>query len=166
LRDTATSAATIGKIGFSGRFGRGDGNDAGSAFSSSPQRRNVDFLFCQRENLTGPGTRQHPPGDEMPHHENGATDNSRTSKSRLSDSLLRLHRTLEQSRSTEQSAELQFRQWQERWSSRKEQISRRLELIDKQLERLVQINQVNLHPVRPQLSVVAAPGYEEERALM
>ncbi len=102
----------------------------------------------------------------MPHHENGATDNSRTSKSRLSDSLLRLHRTLEQSRSTEQSAELQFRQWQERWSSRKEQISRRLELIDKQLERLVQINQVNLHPVRPQLSVVAAPGYEEERALM
>jgi hypothetical protein len=102
----------------------------------------------------------------MPHREHGATDISRPSKSRLSDSLLRLHRTIEQSRVTEQSAEHQFHQWQERWSNRREQISRRLELIDKQLESLVAINQVtinqvNLHRARPQLSVVAAPGHEE-----
>ncbi len=101
----------------------------------------------------------------MPHREHGATDISRPSKSRLSDSLLRLHRTIEQSRMTEQTAEHQFHQWQQRWSSRKEQISRRLELIDKQLESLVSINQVdlhqvNLHRVRPQLSVVAAPSHE------
>jgi hypothetical protein len=103
-------------------------------------------------------------GDEMPHREHGATDIQRSTKSRLSDSLLRLNQNLEQSRTTEQSAEYQFRQWQERWSSRKEQISLRLEMIDKQLESLVNRHPVNRPPLRPQLSLVAAPAHDEEPA--
>jgi uncharacterized membrane protein YgaE (UPF0421/DUF939 family) len=93
----------------------------------------------------------------MPLCEHGATDIRRPHKSRLGESLLRLHRNLDQTRTTEQDAEDQFHQWQERWSDRKEQISRRLELIDRQLENLVQ-----MHQRRPQLSVVAAQSHDDE----
>lgn len=95
----------------------------------------------------------------MPLGEHGATDIQRPHKSRLGESLLRLHRNLDQSRTTEQTAENQFHQWQERWSDRKEQISRRLEVIDRQLENLVK-----LHQHRPQLSVVTAPAHDDEPA--
>jgi hypothetical protein len=87
----------------------------------------------------------------MPLCEHGATDIRRPHRSRLGESLLRLHQNLDQTRTTEQAAEDQLSQWQERWSDRKEQISRRLELIDRQLESLVQ-----MHQRGPQLSVVAA----------
>ncbi|MGE5194082.1 MAG: hypothetical protein ACM3U2_16425 [Deltaproteobacteria bacterium] len=86
----------------------------------------------------------------MPLCEHGATEDiRRTYKSRLGESLLRLHQNLDQTRTTQQVVEDQFHEWQERWSDRKEQISRRLELIDRQLESLVQT-----HQRRPQLSVV------------
>jgi hypothetical protein len=87
----------------------------------------------------------------MPLCEHGATDIRRPHRSRLGESLLRLHQNLDQTRTTENAAEDQLSQWQERWSDRKEQISRRLELIDRQLESLVQ-----MHQRGPQLSVVAA----------
>jgi len=93
----------------------------------------------------------------MPLCEHGATDIRRLHRSRLGESLLRLHQNLDQTRTTEQTAEDQLSQWQERWSDRKEQISRRLELIDRQLENLVQ-----MHQRRPQLSVVAAHGNDDE----
>jgi uncharacterized membrane protein YgaE (UPF0421/DUF939 family) len=93
----------------------------------------------------------------MPLCEQDATDIRRPHRSRLGESLLRLHQNLDQTRTTEQAAEDQLSQWQERWSDRKEQISRRLELIDRQLENLVQ-----MHQRRPQLSVVAAHGSDEE----
>ncbi len=85
----------------------------------------------------------------MPLCEHGATEFRRPCKSRLGESLLRLHQNVDQTRATEKVAEDQFHEWQERWSDRKEQISRRLELIDRQLESLVQSYQR-----RPQLSVV------------
>ncbi len=86
----------------------------------------------------------------MPLCEHGATELRRPHKSRLGESLLRLQHSLEQTRSSERTAEDQFQNWQERWMERREQISRRLELIDRQLEALVQSYQ---H--RPHLSVVA-----------
>ena len=92
----------------------------------------------------------------MPLCENGATDIGRIQKSRLGESLLRLHHNLDQTRTTAQLAEDQFQLWQERWSDRKEQISRRLELIDRQLESLVQ-----MHQRRPQLSLVADQAWHD-----
>lgn len=94
----------------------------------------------------------------MPLCEHGATEIRRPHRSRLGESLLRLHQNLDQTRTTEHAAEDQLSQWQERWSDRKEQISRRLELIDRQLESLVQ-----MHQRRPQLSVVAAHGTDDEQ---
>lgn len=82
--------------------------------------------------------------------ENDATDTSRSTKSRVGESLRRLHQHLEQTRTVEQHLENQFETWQEKWSSRREQISQRLTVIDSQLEQLVQSNRP-----RPQLSLVA-----------
>lgn len=77
------------------------------------------------------------------------TVNSHTVRSRVGASLRRLHRTLQQTREVEHGVTNQFAQWQEKWSSRKEQIAQRLEIIDRQLEHLVQD-----HLRRPQLSVL------------
>ena len=95
----------------------------------------------------------------MPFCEHGATEVRRPHKSRLGESLLRLQENLDQSRTTEQVVEEQFHQWQERWSDRKEQISRRLELIDRQLDSLVQSRQS-----RPQLSVVTEQPPDDDQA--
>ncbi len=92
----------------------------------------------------------------MPLCEHGATDIRRPCKSRLGESLLRLHQNLDQTRANDKAAEDQFHDWQERWSDRKEQISRRLELIDRQLESLVQT-----HRRRPQLSVVGEQQWDD-----
>ena len=94
----------------------------------------------------------------MPLCEHDATEIRRPHRSRLGESLLRLSQNLDQTRTTEQRALDQFHKWQERWSDRREQISRRLELIDRQLESLVQT-----HERRPQLSVVTAHAHEEEQ---
>jgi hypothetical protein len=93
----------------------------------------------------------------MPLCEHGATDIRRTCKSRLGESLLRLHQNLDQTRASDKVAEDQFHDWQERWADRREQISRRLELIDRQLESLVQ-----RHQRRPQLAVVGEPQWDDE----
>ncbi|HTI52024.1 MAG TPA: hypothetical protein VL475_13765 [Planctomycetaceae bacterium] len=60
-----------------------------------------------------------------------------------------MQQPLELAHDAESAAETQYAAWQERWSSHREQISRRLELIDLQLETLVQGRLQ-----RPQLSVV------------
>lgn len=85
----------------------------------------------------------------MPLCDNSSLDLPRPAKSRLSETLLRLQQPLEQSREAEIAAETQYAAWQERWSNHREQISRRLELIDLQLESLA-----NGRQPRPQLSVV------------
>ena len=58
-------------------------------------------------------------------------------RSRLGETLLRLQRTLERSRQSEQDTERQFHLWRSNWSTKKEQIAKRLALIDAELERLV-----------------------------
>ena len=94
----------------------------------------------------------------MPLCELDATLHRRRNRSRLGESLLRLQLNLEQTRTTEVVAEEQFDEWRSRWSERREQISQRLELLDRQLETLVQGQ-----PARPQLSLVAAHIHDEPR---
>lgn len=72
-------------------------------------------------------------------------------KSRLSESLLRLQQNLEQTRESESQTEGQFQAWQDRWAERREQIARRLELIDMQFESLV-----SRRVSRPNLSLIGA----------
>jgi hypothetical protein len=69
----------------------------------------------------------------------------------LGESLQRLQLNLEEAPSTDMVAEDQFHEWRSRWSQRREQISQRLALLDRQLESLVRGQSA-----RPQLSLVAA----------
>ena len=57
-------------------------------------------------------------------------------KSRLGLSLLRLHHTLEKRRGEEASVETLLNSWQKRWSTRRDEIARRLETIEQQLEQM------------------------------
>ena len=93
----------------------------------------------------------------MPHCELDATAIRRRHRSRLGASLVRLEQSLDEARATEKAAADQFHEWRDKWSVRRDQISRRLELIDRQLENLVQNEQG-----RPQLSLVAAHGQDDE----
>lgn len=77
------------------------------------------------------------------------TGTTRLHRSRIGASLRRLHDTLESTGRIESQVVSQFAAWQQKWSSRRDQIAQRLEVIDSQLEQLVQ------HHLRPpQLSVV------------
>lgn len=89
----------------------------------------------------------------MPHCDHSSTDLRRSPKSRLTETLRRLQQNLDELRHTDDSAEGQFDAWQERWSNHREQIARRLEMIDLQLEALVRDRDA-----RPQLTLV---GEEE-----
>ena len=77
------------------------------------------------------------------------TGTTRLHRSRIGASLRRLNHTLESTGRLENQVADQFASWQEKWSSRRDQISERLSVIDSQLEQLVQH-----HMRRPQLSVV------------
>ena len=79
------------------------------------------------------------------------TGTTRTTRSRIGASLRRLHNTLETTGRLEYEMADQFAAWQQKWSSRRDQIAQRLAVIDSQLEQLVQN-----HLRRPQLSVVTA----------
>jgi hypothetical protein len=64
---------------------------------------------------------------------------------------------LDETRIVENVAEDQLHQWQDRWSERRDQISRRLEMLDVQLENLVQHEQG-----RPQLALVSGHQHDDE----
>ena len=70
---------------------------------------------------------------------------------------MRLMQNLEEARTAENAAEDQLQQWQDKWSLRRDQIFRRLELLDRQLESLVQDQQG-----RPQLALVSGHSHEDE----
>ena len=93
----------------------------------------------------------------MPLCELDATDIRRRQGSRLGASLVRLMQNLDETRLAANVAEDQFHQWQDRWSERRDQISRRLELLDVQLENLVQHEQG-----RPQLALVSGHLHDDE----
>jgi hypothetical protein len=96
----------------------------------------------------------------MPACNHRATDGLRRSRSRLGNSLLRLQQNLEESRQTTTLTDEQFQAWQDRWYDRREQIARRLELIDRQLDSLVERDRAE----RPQLSVVSEGQPESQQA--
>ena len=79
-----------------------------------------------------------------------------TVRSCLGNSLMRIHKGLEQTQHQEEQVENLFRSWQEKWSTRREQISRRLELIEAQLDSLARKQDHS-----PRLSIVRAP-YEAD----
>lgn len=89
----------------------------------------------------------------MPLCDHSSSDLRSASKSLLGGTLLRLQQNLNQTHDSQSSSENQFETWQERWSDHREQISRRLELIDVQLEALARSRQA-----RPQLSLVGREG--------
>ena len=79
-------------------------------------------------------------------------------KTRLEQSLLRWHYNLEQTRQDAARVEGLLAAWQKKWSSRREQIFRRLTMIESQLEKLVE----SAEPV-VRLSVVGIPADADER---
>lgn len=81
--------------------------------------------------------------------------------SRLGQSLMRLHNSMEQNRNDDMNVQSLFESWQQQWSSRRTQIARRLELIENQLENLSD------HPKpAPRLAVVGMPADAAEMASM
>ena len=66
----------------------------------------------------------------------GERSHCTTGGSRFSESLLRLHRCLQQARNDEARVETMFRAWQKQWLDRREQIAHRLEMIESQLSRI------------------------------
>ena len=74
-------------------------------------------------------------------------------KSRLDQSLLRLHQAQEEDgRLGADTVENLLTAWQKKWSTRRDEISQRLQLIEKQLGRLDRAEKV------PRLSVVGIPA--------
>jgi hypothetical protein len=134
-------------------------NHGGIAFYSSPRRSNVDALLARSSSMPLEQFAQarHLSGETMPLCELDATDIRQRHRSRLGASLVRLMQNLDESHTAQNAAEDQLHQWQDKWSERRDQISRRLELLDMQLENLVQKEQG-----RPQLALVSAHLHDDE----
>ena len=82
-------------------------------------------------------------------------------KSRLGRSLVQLRRDLEHNRHEEVRVESLFASWQRKWSHRRDEIARRLALMETQLEKLTgQTEQP------PQLAVVGLPFDAEQMSSM
>jgi hypothetical protein len=85
-------------------------------------------------------------------------------RSRLSDALLRLQNGIEQSRRDEARVESMFQTWQKQWSGRRELIAHRLEMIERQLEKLMPKEGSDTPP--PQLVVFGVPHDSDEMTSM
>lgn len=70
-------------------------------------------------------------------------------KSRLQNSLLRLHDEIQMSEEEDRKNAILFETWQDQWTQKREQISQRLAMIEEQLERHFR----SLQP-RPEFSLV------------
>jgi len=82
-------------------------------------------------------------------------------KSRLNKSLIRLQTSFRKTRDEDIREATLMSHWKHRWYQRQHQISRRLELIEAQLERLIQRED----PI-PSFSVVGIPDDTDEMTLM
>ncbi len=78
-------------------------------------------------------------------------------KSRLGRSLIRIHQGSEHNRLQWQHAEDLFQNWKKRWEHRRGQISRRLELIEDQLEELS-----GRQERPPKLAILTGPSDKDE----
>ncbi len=82
-------------------------------------------------------------------------------RSRLGKSLVQIHVCLEQTRQKEQNVDNLFLAWQEKWSSRRDQIAQRLALIESQLDELA------LKEDRtPRFSVIGMPHDAHEQSVV
>lgn len=79
---------------------------------------------------------------------------------RLENSLLRLHQSLEEIQHYEHRSDRLFERWQQKWSDRSEGIFERLELIEAQLDNLVDDDDDDELP--PRLGVVGAAHHAED----
>lgn len=84
-------------------------------------------------------------------------------KSRLGQSLLRLHHTLEMGRAAEEGVAGLLNSWQKKWSARREEIANRLEMIEQQLDKMGRPTQFESGP---RLSVVGIPFDADQMASM
>ena len=74
-----------------------------------------------------------------------------TAMSRLGRSLIRIHKEKDHSIVETAQADVLFSTWQQKWASRREEIARRLEMIESQLADLTESDEP-----RPQLSLVGS----------
>ena len=82
-------------------------------------------------------------------------------RSRLGDSLIRLHNEVQQTKEQEQQTDDLFEQWQNQWKRRRQQIAERLELIERQLQPL---DPTGEEP--PRLAVVGVPSDAQNMVAM
>ena len=80
-------------------------------------------------------------------------ENLKSAQSRLGQSLIHLHCSIEQTRQEQNRVDGQFLAWQEKWSNRHDQIAQRLESIESQLEGITPTNDS-----LPRLSIVGMPN--------
>jgi len=85
-------------------------------------------------------------------------NDSESITSPLGQSLLRIHKGIKQASRDETRAESVFKSWQTNWSGRRDQIARRLAIIEDQLERFAQ----NQAEPSPQLSIYNMPAVETD----
>ncbi len=74
-------------------------------------------------------------------------------KSRLGQSLLRLHNSLDQGRQEDEAVETLLTSWQKRWATRRDEIARRLEMIERQLDQMARAKEP-----APRLSLAIVPA--------
>jgi peptidoglycan hydrolase CwlO-like protein len=70
------------------------------------------------------------------------------------ESLVRIHHEVERIREDEARRETRFTEWQQQWSKRKQEIARRLEMIEEQME---QMSGETRSP-QPRLAIFGAPA--------
>jgi hypothetical protein len=85
-------------------------------------------------------------------------------RSRLGEALVRLQEGIEQSKRDEARIDGMFQAWQKQWSSRRELIAHRLQMIETQLERLMPKEPGQSKP--PQLVVFGVPHDSDEMTSM
>ena len=85
----------------------------------------------------------------MTHHAELDSEHNHSMKSCLGESLRRLQSNLNTVRRTRELDEDQFHFWLKGWSKRSNQITTRLEMIDRQLEKIIRHS-----PATPNLSLI------------
>ncbi len=98
----------------------------------------------------------------MPSIEKTGQEQLDSVKSRLGRSLLRLHRSLEENREQQDRVDSVFTLWQSKWTSHREQITRRLALIEAQLAKMG--TPAEQQP--PQLAIIGVPTDGDEMTPM
>ncbi len=87
----------------------------------------------------------------MTHHAEAETAQLTTINSCLGDSLRRLKNNVRHVRDSRERDQGQFEAWLRQWSRRSDQIAKRLEMIDSQLDRILDVT-----PTAPHFRIIEA----------